>query len=75
MIEALFVISAVPLPLWASTTPYDVDVLARRVKSPFAVVIFEFIVISRPARSERFPPELPVTLIAFETVMSWFALK
>ena len=48
---------------------------ARSVKSPFAVVIFELIVISRPARSDRFPPELPFTLMALETVMSWLALK
>ena len=72
---ALFVMSAVPAPLCESTTPYDVDVLARSVRSPFAVVILELIVISRPASSERFPPELPVTLMAFETVMSWLALK
>ena len=72
---ALLVMSAVPLPLCESTTPYDVDVLARSVKSPFAVDILELIVISRPASNERFPPELPLTLIALDTVMSWLALK
>ena len=75
LIVALLVISAVPLPLCESTTPYEVDELARSVKSPFAVVIFELIVISRPANSERFPPELPVTLMALDTVISWLALK
>ena len=70
LIVALLLISAVPLPLCESTTPYDVDVLARRVKSPLAVVIFEFIVISRPARRDKSPPELPLTLIASETVIS-----
>ena len=72
---ALLVMSAVPLPLCESTTPYDVDVFARSVRLPFAVVILELIVMSRPASSERFPPEPPVALMAFETVMSWLALK
>ena len=74
-IVALLVISAVPLPLCESTTPYEVEVLARRVKSPFAVVILELMVISRPASRDKFPPELPVTLIAFDTVISWLALR
>ena len=32
-------------------------------------------VISRPASRDKFPPELPVTLIAFDTVISWLALR
>ena len=72
---ALLVISAVPLPLCESTTPYEVEVLARSVRLPFAVVILELIVMSRPASSDKFPPEPPVALMAFETVISWLALR
>ena len=49
---------------------HDVDVLALIVKSPFAVVMLPLIVMSRPAKNERFPPEEPVAAIAFDMVMS-----